>query len=97
MKVGTDDRGANLSQCAKFCVISFSISVDITSQIFFFDEGTIYYDPIFTPRNRLKFEEMQRTCQDNFAPRDSPLISLLLLQTGTYFAQTARTAFLTCW
>ena len=27
----------------------------------------------------------------------SPLISLLLPQTGTGFAQTARTAFLTCW
>ena len=33
----------------------------------------------------------QRTCQNN------PLISLLLPQTGTGFAQTARTVFLTCW
>ena len=32
-----------------------------------------------------------------FLPVKSPLISLLLLQTGTAFAQTARTAFLTCW
>ena len=37
---------------------------------------------------------LQRTCQDNFSSRNSPLISLLLPQTGADFAQTARTAFL---
>ena len=37
----------------------------------------------------------QRTCQDNFTPRNSPLISPLLPQTGTDFAHTSRTAFLT--
>ena len=41
--------------------------------------------------------ECKRTCQDNFSPCNIPLISLLLPQTGTDFAQTARTAFLTCW
>ena len=38
---------------------------------------------------------IQRTCQDNFTPRNSPLISPLLPQTGTDFAHTSRTAFLT--
>ena len=33
----------------------------------------------------------KRTCQDNFSPRNSPLISPLLPQTGTDFAQTSRT------
>ena len=37
----------------------------------------------------------ERTCQDNFTPRNSPLISPLLPQTGTDFAHTSRTAFLT--
>ena len=37
------------------------------------------------------------TCQDNSSPRNSPLISSLLPQAGTDFAQTSRTAFLTCW
>ena len=37
----------------------------------------------------------KRTCQDNFTPRNSPLISPLLPQTGTEFAHTSRTAFLT--
>ena len=41
--------------------------------------------------------EKERRCQDNFSLRDSPLISSLLPQTGTDLAQTARTAFLTCW
>ena len=35
---------------------------------------------------------LKRTCQDNIYPRNSPLMSLLLLQTGTDFAQTSRTA-----
>ena len=39
----------------------------------------------------------KRTCQDNVNPRNSPLISPLLPQTGTDFAHTSRTAFLTCW
>ena len=37
------------------------------------------------------------TCQDNFTPLNSPLISPLLPQTGTDFAHTSRTAFLACW
>ena len=39
----------------------------------------------------------QRTCQDNVTPRNGPLIAPLLPQTGTDFAHTPRTAFLTCW
>ena len=39
----------------------------------------------------------QRTCQDDFPPRNSPLISSLLPQTGTDFTQISRTAFLTYW
>ena len=38
----------------------------------------------------------EKTCQDNFSPRNSPLI-FFLPQTGTDFAQTSRTTFLTCW
>ena len=45
----------------------------------------------------IKAHVAQRTCQDNFSPRNSPLISTLLPQTGTDFAQTARTAFLAYW
>ena len=32
-----------------------------------------------------------------FSPHNSPLISPFLPQTGTDFAETSRTAFLTCW
>ena len=52
--------------------------------------------------SRRSFEQSEvyaseRTCQDNFTPRNSPLISPLSAQTGTDFAHTSRTAFLTYW
>ena len=48
MKLGTYNEGDNSNQDAKFRVVSFSISGDMTSQIFLFDSGTTDHDPTFT-------------------------------------------------
>ena len=62
------------------------------------DKSWTIWHPISTLCKRVWLTwSHKRTCQDNFYPRNSPLISPLLPQTGTDFAHTSRTAFLTCW
>ena len=55
---GTNNDTDETSKYAKFEVIGFSASRDMTSQKFPFQNGTSHHDMIFTPWNRAKLEKI---------------------------------------